>query len=402
MAMTGNPRLRLSETGQKVAEAEVREARAKFFPTVGIRHGYVRSSPDSHETKRLNAQIPGAAISRDENLYALELVLEQPIYSGGATAAQYRAQEQELKKSGWSLEQARLDLRVEVAETFYGVLEARSTLEVTREALAQVEAELRNVRARRDEGRAIGLTVLTAESQAAQARARVSRAEDGVRLAEAAFNAVLDREPAAPVRLAEADVSWAPIPGDAVLKDLLEQSPARRQAQADVRIAEEGVVAARGAGFYPQVKFKGRYELRHHSFYPPRDESWDVGVYLEFPLFSGGESMATLAKASLRAAQARDRLRGLIREQGVLAQRAVAEVREAREAIEVAAALVAQAREATRVAAEAYREGVRPHDRVLQAQTALAEARVGQVQAHSRYRISLARVERTLGGRLHP
>ncbi len=318
-------------------------------------------------------------------------------------------------------------LRARVA--YYDLLRAEHQVQVAEANLRAARAQ--SATARRLYEAQVGqkLDLLRAVTQEAQAEQEVARARNDRDNARSAFNDLVGRPLATPVRLAD-------VPGVSVGTDLpanaLENAPVGaaslpftpftppiadveridldrdiREAQSRraealrsevlVRVAETGVKIARG-GQEPEVSVSatGSY-FPTTSLQAPRQRTAGISAALTIPLYDGGATRERVAEARLRTESARadhDRVRDDI----------ALEVRQAHRNLLTAARQIAaantaleQATAARQLAQIRYEGQVGLFLEVTDAQAALVRAESDQVNAVYAYLIARARYESALG-----
>ena len=152
----------------------------------------------------------------------------------------------------------------------------------------------------------------------------------------------------------------------------------------------------------PPTKSGARATLGISSFSPdnlvrPAFHGWTVGVNARWTLFDGSRTSATigqyrsqrrqseLEEESFRSRLARD------------LERASGDWRQALELVEVGALAVEQSREARRVAEELFALGAATFLNVLDAERAVRQAELSQLQAYHAARLALAEVKMLVG-----
>jgi outer membrane protein TolC len=186
------------------------------------------------------------------------------------------------------------------------------------------------------------------------------------------------------------------LPDRAVLRqEALEDRAELKRLHALENAAAAGVKVAR-SGELPILSGTASAGRASKDF-PPSGDTWNLGVNLTVPLFTGYATTEQIreAKAAVRAVQAQQANQRLL----VLKQVESAWLL-AREALARFASTdkeVAAARENQALAAERYREGVGTIIEVSDAQSQALEAETAHVQAIYDSRIAIAQIERAVG-----
>ena len=397
--------LRVAELQARVDAAAAAEAgrQAASRPTIALQGGYTRTNHVDEYTLPLQPFNPLYPDVPDN--YRASVDLQWPIYTGGRQQALARAAGSERAAAGFDAAAARLDARLEAARAFWALITASQTESVVQRALDTLDAHLRDLRSRLDQGLIPPNDVLSAEAQRAHQQVMVIEARNLRQVAKADLRRAIGDDSRRDIEAAEA----ATVPGDPVLpgpeSSSLEtahaQRPERRALASRIESSREREAAA-SALTKPQISITGGYDqARPNPFIFPRvDEwngSWDVSVNVSWSLWDGGRRRAEEAEAvaSTRALAARsadfDRQLAFEVEQRRL------DVDSAIASIGAADAGIRAAQEAQRVVGERFTAGVATNTDVLDAQTDLLQAELDRTRAVAAARLAMARLDRAMG-----
>lgn len=161
----------------------------------------------------------------------------QPLYSGGRVSNSIRAGQAQVNAARADEARTALDLLLDVAVAYIGVLRANREVEVARTNVANLAAQARDVANLVREGRAIRNDLLATQVALANARQNEVRARTNIANAQATYNRLLGR----PLDLVVPLEDMAPPPPPAGAEDLLAGAA---EAPADLAIRDEGRVRA--------------------------------------------------------------------------------------------------------------------------------------------------------------
>jgi outer membrane protein TolC len=167
-------------------------------------------------------------------------------------------------------------------------------------------------------------------------------------------------------------------------------------AHKQVEEAEKRLRAAR-AGWLPRLSAFGGYNLDSGDFDDFAD-SWAAGASVELDLFEGGRTQGAIARAQAELSSAEAELRRTELRMELDWQRARHAVDESAARMLATAKAARQAERSLQITRERYREGLALFSRVLNSETALADARQRRAAAVYDYHIARAALERA-GGR---
>ena len=403
-AMATSHRLAEARARGAAADAVAAQREAAHLPIVSAQLGYMRTNhvqafglPDP--SGRLQIFYPDVPDN-----YRARLDLQWPIYTGGRLQALERAARAEASAVGEELDVARADLKLEVTGAFWAVVTARESARVLEEALARVEAQLADVRARFDQGFVPPNDVSSVEALRARQRMLLIDARNQAAVAQADLARLIDAPVDAGLHL---DAALAPLadssapPFDSLLQSAKGGRSERTALAMRVQAALERVDAAR-AGRLPSISLVSGYDYARPNpkIFPRRDEwqdSWDVGVSVSWSVWDGGRTSAQAAEASAAAIAARERLAGFDEALALEVRQRRLDLSSARAQIDAAVEGVRSAAEGRRVVQERFSVGVATTTEVLDAQVALLQAELDRTRALAAARLAQARLERALG-----
>ena len=398
IALDKNPLNRAAKEGVVAVEEAVGEARAPYFPTLGVRSGYSRWQRHAF----LPSGVPATADEigpTDEWSAGLETRLT--LFDFGERRAKLQAAIAEQGMAEEDAARIRQDIALDVHRSFYSLVAARENLLVAEKNLARTEDHLGLINTRHEAGAVPIADVYRARVEVADSRLELVRAKNLVRLTSGDLNTAMGL----PVELSvDVDARGEKIgsPDDIALDQAFDQAvhmrPVLKSALQRIAARRHRVDEARSA-FGPTMEAQGSYGWRDDEF-TPEDEEWLVGLSLDLPLFTGFSRKHKLSrtKAELRQTEA-ETLR-LIQQVRQEVWTAHSKWTESFEAIQAAGVLVKDAQESMRTTRKRYEVGAGTITDLLDAQTALARAEAMDVAARWDYHIAKAQLHRSTGALL--
>ncbi|HSB71731.1 MAG TPA: TolC family protein [Candidatus Methylomirabilis sp.] len=406
-ALEKHPALRAASHQAAAAATGVDQALAGFLPRVDFSEGFARSNNPVYAFGSLlnQGRFTQADFAVDRlnhpdpiSNWRTNIGGSIPLFMGGRTLLGY--QQAQLGKEVAERGSARAE-----QEVIFGVVRAYSAVLLAQEAKATVEASVRTAEANlaAAEARYEAGVVVQSDSLAAQVRlARLKEeaiaAGNQVQLAQATLNdamgTALDRSNQLTGRLDLSPPRYDRLEGLEVLAR--EQRPDYRQVVLQEQRLEKEVLKAKGA-FLPTVHLLGNYEINNHQFTSEGQDSWSVGVVMNWNLFNGGGDRARIAEAQAsraRAAALRERLGSAI---GLEVRDAYLALQSARERVVVAREAVASAQESLRIVQDRYESGLTTIVELLDSETSLTGARTNLTRTLYDAAVDQARLELSLG-----
>jgi outer membrane protein len=398
--------LRIVELQARVDAAAAAEAgqRAADRPLIAALAGYTRTN-HVQEFQILTPTPPLRSTLYPDvpDNYRARFDLQWPIYSGGRDDALVRAARAERDAAGADLLAVRADLRLEITRAFWALVTAREAEHVLDRSVESLDAHVRDVRARLDQGLVPPNEVLSAEAQRARERVLAIEARNTRGSVEADLGRLIGEASGRPIvpQLPPGTASVKAEDFAALLQEARKSRP-ERQAFEERAAASRARATAASAAARPQVGINGGYDYARPNprIFPRVDEwedSWDISVNLSWSLWDGGRHRAerAQAEAGTRAVEARA---------GEFDRQLALEVRQrwldtdsSQAAIDAAAEGLRAAVEARRVLRERFAVGVATSTEVLDAETAVLQAELDHTRAVSNARLAHARLDRAVG-----
>ena len=406
-AVEKHPALRAATHQAAAAAAGVDQARAGFLPRVDFSEGLTRSDNPVYAFGSLlnQGRFTSADFAVDKlnhpdaiNNWRTNLAGSVPLFMGGRTLLGY--QQAEIGRDVAERGRARVQQEVifGVIRAYYGVLlaqEAQITLDAS---VRTAEANLAAADARVEAGVAVASDALAARVRLARLREEAIAAANHVHLTRAGLNdamgVALDQSYriAGPLDLPE--LRHAGLEGLEALA--WNQRPDYRQAALEEQRLEKDVWRVKGA-FLPTMHLMGNYEINNHRFSSDGQDSWSVGVVLNWNLFSGGGDRARLIEAQAnhqRAVALRERMKSAI---ALDVRDAFFALQTARERVAVARDSVTHAEESLRIVQDRYEAGLTTIVELLDSETALTATRTNLTRTLYDATVGQARLDLSLG-----
>ena len=385
------------------ASARIGQAKSAYWPRVSAIASYRRQDPVPEVSVPGGPAGPGGGGGRSigiqpNNLYDGHLQVRQTLYDFGRTASRI-----EQAKAGRTAAERRVtvertELAFQAVQAFYTTLLAEARIGVQRDQIDQLKETLRVVQQQKAAGTATAFEVQSTRTRLSAARSQFTRFRSQLKRQEAELRRLLGSAPDATLSqrlsgtvtptLTPADT--AQIDADSLADQALLQHPSVRVAQAQVEAARRTVQVtdqsdAPSLALTAQGGVKNGYPGDLNE--PRLNES--VGVSLTVPLFEGfaTERQVEEAQAEVQAAEAR--LTDVRRQVSTRVEQAGSDLRALLDRLASTQLRVEQARTAAELARTRYEAGTITNLELLEAETALQQARLERTEV--RYQVVLGR-----------
>lgn len=403
IALENNYTIRKGRHDLEAAYGVVVQTRAIALPKLRAAGDY--AATDQTEDFPSFPGVPQINFENDQR-WSANVRLIQSIYEGGRIKAALRSarltREQALLQHQAVIAEALLSVRT----AYYDVLLGRHQITVQEASIALLEKELVDTRRRFDAGTVPQFNVLRAEVELASAQPRLIRARNTYRIAKNMLVHQLGHSVPTnvwdnlPVELAdklEAEPFEIELP--VALGQALHWRPELAALGRAERLRQLEIATAK-AGARPSVQLFAGYGSRSSQFRDDlsRDISgWQAGAQVNWDIFDGWLTRGRVQQARALHDRARTEHEDTARQIELEVRIAHSSFTEAREVLESQRKVQEQAEEALRLANSRAAAGSGTQLDVLNAQTALTEARTTQIQAVRDYLVARARLVRAIG-----
>lgn len=400
-----NPDARAVVAAERASAERARQARAGYFPRVGVEESWQRGNQPAFvfSSRLAQRQLTPADFATDAlahppavDNFRTRLSVEQAVFDRKRTA-NVRAASIDRDMAAAHRHLVERDLTAAVTDAFGAVLVATASVRSASAAVDAAGVDRQLAGNRRDMGRATDADVLQLDVYLARALERRAQATAEERIARVQLNQLMG-EPLSK------EFSLDPAP-PALAIDLADTSRLEADAvshRPEVALAVQAehlavtAVTASQAAFLPQVSVQGGWELNGDHWHE-RSASWEAGAAVRISVFDGFGDGARLAEAHAqvrRRALERDKAETLVR---LDVHVALARLEAARASEAVGRAAVEQARESRRIIRDRYDSGLADVALLLQSADAVQQAEAQQVAAQVSVLTATAHLQRALG-----
>ena len=385
-ALAANTGLRVTQTGERSADAILKQVRGKNSIAAEV-SDTLRTS----KTKDEDAQTSNS----------LSVSARLPLYSGGANEANIAAGELGARAARLTTERAREDLKYEVTAAYWDAVEASKKIEVQRDTVNKYDAHLKNVTALYEAGAQAKIDVLRSSVELSNARQELTRAENAYAVYLAALRNLLNISRTEPLTLTS-EVAYQPF--ETTMENCILYANRSRLDLAEERMKvqqKELAVESARAGKKPTVSLTLGTGLSS-QFQPRHDTNTDVSasVGVSWNIFDSGVTRAAIEAAEAERDIALLTLKKAEETIDLNLRKAYLNMREAEQRFTATGDAVRQAREDAHIANERYRAGEGILLDIIDAQTALSAAETNAISARYDYARYRAQVENIMGTEL--
>ncbi len=190
IAYEKNLNLQISALEVKKAEARMKESWASFYPSVNFQSSYTRllGVPEFEMETPEGTQSVSMGYA-DNYMNTLSVIF--PVFTFGRRLVVKDIAEKALRIQEFQEETDQINLLMDLATVFYGVVTANKGLGTVKEAVERAEDHLRAATIQYDEGRVTKLDLLSAETELNKRKTEYLNAQNGLDKANSALNILL-------------------------------------------------------------------------------------------------------------------------------------------------------------------------------------------------------------------
>lgn len=291
IAYQSNPTLQSARAQLRATDETYVQARSGYGPTIQLQG--VASYNDDRLRRSFSGDTALPSNRSRANLGQAEVVVEQPVYSGGRTTLEVRSAEDRIRAGREALRASEQNIMLAVVQAYEDVRRDRQGLATRRTNLAALLDQLKETRARMRAGEVTQTDVSQAEAQVQAEEANVALAEGQLLASEAEYTAVVGRNPGT----LEAPPPLPGLPADAAGAFHLGEhaSPDFLRALATEHVSRTAIQIARTEEL-PTVALRGTYGYSA-SLSPLNDRNRDRALagqaVVTITFFSSGRTGST-------------------------------------------------------------------------------------------------------------
>lgn len=403
VALANNPEAAATAYDVEAAAAQRDLAAGQRLPSLYAISGY-KHYLDSQ--RLIAARENGEPGVFSPDIFAGDLVVTMPLFTGGRITSEIKAAELLQKAAEHRLARTREELVFNVSSVFYGILAQRDVIQSLEFSKKALQEHLKRVQDLIAAQKAAKVDQLRVEVRLADLEQRLVRERNVLAIQGRVLANLLGLDsPEKPIEpTGELTLAKAAIPETA---QALSQAFAGRSdylaARAALEAQAKAVDAARAA-HWPTIALQGAYGGRWAAGPTDRpsgrssyDDVGQVGIVVAIPIFEGASIEARVRQERARLLAAQERLRRLELQVQLDVETAVLNIGSVAQRVEATEKAIAQAQESFAIERQKYDLGKGTIVDVLDAQSALLDSQTNYYRALADYNVALAQLKLAIG-----
>jgi outer membrane protein TolC len=396
-ALHHNPDARAALERIHAADADIRAAKAAFYPQLGVSTEYSRTNNPMYSFGNiLNQGMFSNTIDFNKpgitDALQTKATVQYRLYNGGHDQAALDAADQRSQATQYEQAAIRSRLGFEVVRVFYTIVQGEDTVRARKAAVEAISASLAVAQARFQEGSLLREDLLNLEVQQAKAQEQLIQAQHGLSLAQQGFLHLMGiTRGEAKLDTAASQVQEVPMERD------FRNRPELAGMAAMVKAQEAAVRQAR-AGNYPTADAFGAYQVdKGMELENGAGNSWTTGLRLNYTLFNGQQTAAATDRAKALLAETNEQQRKMELTFNLEFEQAKLTLHQEAERLKVTLKMVESALESARLARLRFKEGALLASELINTENRLTDAQSSHALASASRKIAIADLRRAVG-----
>lgn len=408
IGLRNSKQIKISQAVLKSSEAKITEVGSQMLPRLSFGASYTRLS----DVKPFAVSVPFSQtpITIQETIldnYQLKLSLQQPLFTGFRlsslkSAAEYNNKAVEFEHTKEINEEA-----LRIHQAFWNYYKAQKVLQLVEENLKSLEKHLADTKNFLENGLVTRNDLLKLEVQYSNTELKKIEAKNAVELAKTAFNKSVGLPLNANTQIASEKPQSISVTTkfDDLLTEALQSREEIKSLEYKIKAGEKNIDAAQ-AGWFPSIFLFGDYYYSkpNQRIMPLEDkfeDTWAVGVGLNWNIFDWGETSAKTIQAEQELIQAETTYQ-IIKENIELEVykdylTALSEF----EKVNVSNKAVEQAEENYRITKDKYNQQLATSTDLIDAEVALLNAQTNLSNALVDLKLAKTKLEKSVGRRIY-
>lgn len=396
IALSSDQRIAAMQFQVAAAQSTCVSAQAEALPSLTLGVDYIALSEQPSMTLPSTglpfpSQLP--LMNRDSG--GVSAIVTQPLYTFGRISSGIEAAAHGVRANEAELARVRLDVKMQVAETYVAVLRTQRIVGVAESKVTSLVAHTRDVSNMFDKGMVSKNDQLAAQVSLADAQQQWLQAQNGLALAQAAYNRALGRPLSTSVNLGDLAEAQPVEDIDLLTRTAMQNRPELTALHAQARALAEQAASTR-AKTAPQIGLAGGYLYQENDYIQPNGIA-GVAVLAQWNVIdmgrSGGQADALCQRAQATMRTCRDAESMIALE---VRQRWL-DLQTAQQRVQVAKQATAQADENLRVARDRYQQQAGTNTEVLDAETLRVGAYTNFYNSGYEAVLAMLRLRRAVG-----
>lgn len=283
------------------AEEDVKQSELSKKITVSSILPQIDSSLSASRTKTKTIA-SGSITSKKTDSYTYGVSGTQLLFDGFKTSNDLKSASEDINAAWYNYKFASSEIRLRLRTAYISLLKAQKMLDITQEIYDIRRGNLELINLLYVSGMEHKGALLNAEANLASAKFEISQANRALEVAQRELIKELGRSDFSPLAVEGMFNLSDTVLGKPDFEALAKGNPYLKKFIAQKNAASYGIKSAQ-ADFFPQLSAQAGVN-KNSSSWPPKNNQWNTGLTLSFPIFEGGLRSAEIAQAKSLFSQA--------------------------------------------------------------------------------------------------
>jgi outer membrane protein len=384
MGLKNNPGFQSSEFLLDETKAKMEEAFSGYYPVISI-------NSDADTYSKENG-------SRKYNNFNTGVTLSYNIFQGYKTKSLYGAAQDNYQANLYQHKANRQDLVFNIIWAYYRTLQSERILQSADEAVKNSNLHLEFAVAKKKAGMATRSDILRTEVELSSAELDKIKATNILLAAKGNLNQFLGLPSDYQIEIQDdlSIINEVPVQSyNSLLNEAINSRSEIKKYQSHLDAQNKNILIAK-SGYYPSLRANANYNFAGPAVTSTQQNLW-LGMSLSVPVFKGFFNKARVNQEEFAFKSLEKDLEQLKQQISQEVWNAWLSVKESVERISTSSKAVESARENLSLAEGEYKEGVGSIIQLTDAQTTFVTVEQNYIQALADFKISYAKLERTIG-----
>jgi len=407
LALERNPDIQITQQRIAIAQSQLQESLAAFYPQVKGRVSY----DYSNNPAQVFAMIVGQRAFQPSNITTIntpggrtnfrpEITANLSLFNGGQDYYRYKSAQLGVEISELKSSTLHNNLIQMVTDNYYALLVAKENRLIALRSKDAVNRELKNAEIRFQAGTVLKSDVLSLRVRHANTEEWLIQATNGIEMAKTGLRTLLDLHSLSPVKTIKQDNLHLPSPPNSINDALITAEanrPELQMAVKQIKAQEQQVKIAQGAHL-PRVNAYVSYGANsQNGSINSNQDNVSTGISLEMDLFSGFATQQRIQQAKMRLEAARQQAQKIQLQIHQEVNNAYLALMEALQRHKVSTTSVLAADEAFRLVTAQFQAGTATVTRYIEAEVARDQAEARTIAARFDTLRAYAALQRVTG-----
>lgn len=397
IGLENNYSIKISKSKVNAADYKIKESEANMYPSLKFAGAYTRLS--AIDPVKIMGYVVAPSINDN---YNLKLTAAQPIFSGNRLTETNEISKLNKSASEEDLKRDKEDLILSIKNAYWNLYQAGENLNSIEESIEQTKAHLKDLENQKDQGMATDNDVLKVQVQVSNNELMKIDAENTIQIAMTNLNSILCLPLSTMIEIPKnldfnnedvADLNTYLNSAQSERNELKSMGLKKKAAEASVKVAKSGL--------YPQINLAANYYYANPNsrIFPQEQKftgTWDIGISLSYDIWNWSITKHQMAQAQESLEQANYTINQLKDQISLEVTQAYLNLVKSKEKIKVSDLTVNQAKENYRVTNEKFLAGLALNSDLLDAETALLQAKINYTSSVAQYEMALAKLNRSI------